>query len=181
MSGRPGPVHLDLPADTQRGQVEDEIVAVERYRPALVTRPLEADLQRAAGLLAGAKRPAMLVGGGGRKGSAPEYALRLAEMLACPVATTLPGKGAVPEDHPLALGCVGLYGTRAANSYLRSEIDVLIVVGASMHEFTTHVWDPALRPTGALIQIDVDPSEIGKNYPVEVGLLGDAEVVLGIS
>ncbi len=94
------------------------------------------------------------------------------------MATTLPGKGAIPEDHPLALGCIGLYGTRAANSYLRSGLDVLLVVGSSLHEFSTHVWDPALRPSKALIHIDVDPDEIGKNYPVDVGLLGDAGVIL---
>jgi acetolactate synthase-1/2/3 large subunit len=104
--------------------------------------------------------------------------LRLAELLACPVATTLPGKGAIPEDHALALGCIGLYGTRAANNYLRSGLDVLLVVGSSLHEFSTHVWDPALRPSRAFIHIDIDQSEIGKNYPVEVGLLGDAGAVL---
>jgi acetolactate synthase-1/2/3 large subunit len=177
-SGRPGPVHLDLPADVQRGMTEDDIVDSSRYRPALPTLPLMSDIQRAAELLVGAKKPAILAGAGGRRRGAPAALRRLAEMLACPVGTTLPGKGALPEDHPLSLGCIGLYGTRAANGYLRSELDVLLVVGASLHEFTTHVWDPALRPTRALIQIDIDPSEIGKNYPVEVGLLGDAEMVL---
>ncbi len=178
MSGRPGPVHLDLPADTQRGQVEDEIVGPEQYRPALATRPLEADLRRAAALLLASQKPGMLIGAGGRKGDTPKDVLRLAELLACPVATTLPGKGVIPEDHPLALGCIGLYGTRAANSYMRSGLDVLLVVGSSLHEFSTHVWDPALRPSNALIQIDVDPDEIGKNYPVEVGLQGDAGIIL---
>jgi acetolactate synthase I/II/III large subunit len=178
MSDRPGPVHLDLPADTQRGQVEDDIIAPERYRPALPTRPLDADLRRAAELLLASRKPAMLVGAGGRQGQAPKYVLRLAEALACPVATTLPGKGTIPEDHRLALGCIGLYGTRAANSYLRSGLDVLLVVGSSLHEFSTHVWDPALQPSKGLIQIDVDRDEIGKNYPVDVGLLGDASLVL---
>ncbi len=178
MTGRPGPVHLDLPADTQRGEVEDEIVAPEQYRPSLPTRPLDSALHQAAELLFESRKPGILVGGGGRKGEAPALVLRLAETLACPVATTLPGKGAIPEDHPLALGCIGLYGTRAANSYLRSGLDVLLVVGASLHEFSTHVWDPALRPSKGLIQIDIDPEEIGKNYPTEVGLLGDASVVL---
>jgi len=178
MSGRPGPVHLDLPADTQRGQIEDEIVSPNRYRPALVVRPSDEDLDRAAELLLASKKPGMLIGGGARKGTTPAQVLRLAEVLACPVATTLPGKGALPEDHPLALGCIGLYGTRAANSYLRSGLDVLLVVGSSLHEFSTHVWDPALRPSKALIHIDIDPTEIGKNYPVEVGLLGDASVIL---
>jgi len=178
MSGRPGPVHLDLPADTQRGQTEDDVVSPDQYRPELATRPMEADLRRAVESLLAAERPAILVGGGGRKGGAPDLVRRLAEALAAPVATTLPGKGAISEDHPLALGCIGLYGTRAANSYLRSGLDVMLVVGSSLHEFTTHVWDPALRPSRALIQVDIDPTEIGKNYPVEVGLLGDAEVVL---
>lgn len=178
MSGRPGPVHLDLPADTQRGQVEDEILAPDRYRPALTTRPLEADLRRAAELLLAAKKPGLLVGGGGRKGTAPASVLRLAELLAAPVATTLPGKGVIPEDHDLALGCIGLYGTRAANSYMRSGLDIVLAIGSSFHEFSTHVWDPALRPSEALIQIDIDPQEIGKNYPVELGLHGDAEIVL---
>ena len=178
MSGRPGPVHLDLPADTQRGQVEDEIIGPEGYRPALVWRPLDEDLRRAAELLLASEKPGMLVGGGARKGRGPALVLRLAELLACPVATTLPGKGTIPEDHPLALGCIGLYGTRAANSYLRSGLDVLLAVGSSLHEASTHVWDPALRPSKGLIQIDIDPTEIGKNYPVEVGLLGDAAVIL---
>jgi len=177
-SGRPGPVHLDLPADTQRGQAEDEIITPDRYRPALATRPLPEDLHRAAELLLSSEKPGMLVGAGARKGGAPAEVLRLAELLACPVATTLPGKGAIPEDHPLSLGCIGLYGTRAANSYLRSGLDVLLVAGSSLHEFSTHVWDPALRPSKALIHIDIDPGEIGKNYPVEMGLLGDAGIIL---
>ncbi len=178
LSGRPGPVHLDLPADTQRGQVEDAIIGPDQYRPALRTVPVEADLRRAAELLRASQKPGMLVGAGGRKGGAPRHLLRLAELLACPVATTLPGKGAIPEDHPLSLGCIGLYGTRAANSYMRSGLDVLLVIGSSLHEFSTHVWDPALRPSSGLIHVDVDPDEIGKNYPVEVGLLGDAGIVL---
>ena len=177
-SGRPGPVHLDLPADTQRGEAEDDVIDPDHYRPALITRPTEADLRRAAELLLASKKPGILVGGGGRKRSTPVHVLRLAELLACPVATTLPGKGAIPEDHPLALGCIGLYGTRAANGYLRSGLDVLLVVGSSLHEFSTHVWDPALKPTKALIHVDIDPSEIGKNYPVDLGLLGDAGVIL---
>jgi acetolactate synthase-1/2/3 large subunit len=178
MSGRPGPVHLDLPADTQRGEAEDEIISPERYRPELVVRPMDLDLDRAAQLLFASEKPGMLIGAGGRKGNAPAQLRRLAERLACPVATTLLGKGALPEDHPLALGCIGLYGTRAANSYMRSGLDVLLVVGSSLHEFSTHVWDPALRPSKALIHVDLDPTEIGKNYPVDVGLLGDAGVIL---
>jgi acetolactate synthase-1/2/3 large subunit len=176
-SGRPGPVHLDLPADVLRGQIEEEIIPVKHYRPRLRTQPMPEDIAQAAEALVSALKPAILVGRGGRQGEAPRHLLRLAESLKCPVATTLPGKGAIPEDHPLALGCIGLYGTRAANSYMRSGLDVLLAIGSSMHEFTTHVWDPALRPTKMFIQVDVDPMEIGKNYPVDLGILGDASTV----
>jgi len=100
--------------------------------------------------------------------------LALAELLGAPVATSLRGKGAIPEDHPLALGCLGPYRTRAANSHLRSGIDVLLAVGVSFHEMTTHCWDPAFQPRTALIQVDVDPAEIGKNYPVDVALVGES-------
>ena len=90
-----------------------------------------------------------------------------------------PAKARCPRITLSLSDVYGLYGTRAANSYMRSGLDVLLVVGSSLHEFTTHVWDPALRPTTALIHIDIDPEEIGKNYPADVGLLGDAEDVLG--
>lgn len=178
LSGRPGPVHLDIPSDVLKGEIEDQILPIARYRS---VHPMAIDLslvKRAAGLLAAAGRPAMLVGAGAIAARAQADVLALAEKLDIPVATSLRGKGAIPEDHPLSLGCVGLYGTRAANSYLRSGVDVLLAVGCSFHEFTTHCWDPAFQPSMALIQIDIDPAEVGKNYPVDVALVGDAQVVL---
>ena len=178
LSGRPGPVHLDIPSDVLKGEIEDQILPIARYRS---VHPVAIDLslvQRVAGLLAAASRPAMLVGAGAIAARAQSDVLALAEKLDIPVATSLRGKGAIPEDHPLSLGCVGLYGTRAANSYLRSGIDVLLAVGCSFHEFTTHCWDRAFQPSKALIQVDIDPAEVGKNYPVDVALVGDAQVVL---
>lgn len=178
LSGRPGSVHLDIPSDALKGEIEGQILPIARYRS---VHPMAIDLSlvtRAAGLLAAASRPAMLVGAGAISARAQADVLALAEKLDIPVATSLRGKGAIPEDHPLSLGCVGLYGTRAANSYLRSGIDVLLAVGCSFHEFTTHCWDPAFQPKTALIQVDVDPAEVGKNYPVDVALVGDAQVVL---
>lgn len=177
-TGRPGPVHLDLPSDVLKAEVDDPILPPARYRPMQASLPQPADVEKAAQLLGAARRPALLVGGGAIASGAQEQVQALAEMLAIPVATSLRGKGAFPEDHPLALGCLGLYGTRAANSYLRSGIDVLLAVGVSFHEMTTHCWDPAFQPTRALVQVDIDPEEIGKNYPVDVALLGDARAVL---
>ncbi|HEX9016215.1 MAG TPA: thiamine pyrophosphate-binding protein [Chloroflexota bacterium] len=178
VSGRPGPVHLDLPSDVLKGDVDDPIVPPERFRASAQCAPDPDLVARAASDLAGARHPAMLIGGGAvSSGAAPEV-LALAEMLGIPVATSLRAKGILPEAHPLSLGCVGLYGTRAANSYLRSGVDVLLAVGVSFHEFTTHVWDPAFQPKNALIQVDIDPAEIGKNYPVDVPLVGDARPIL---
>jgi len=179
LSGRRGPVHIDLPADVQAERVEDEIVPPSHYRP-VGRAGVDADvLEAAAEHLKSASKPALLVGYGAM--SSPggrQRLLELAEKLQAPVATTLRAKGFFPEEHPLALGCLGLYGTRAANAYLKSGIDVLLAVGTSFHEFTSNIWDPGLNPLRALIQIDVDPAEIGKNYPATLSLVGDAEATL---
>ena len=178
LSGRPGPVHINLPADVQAEVVEADLLPVSAYRVSWGDSVNVAHVKTAFELLKNAAKPAILAGYGAAASRQEENLLRLAEGLAIPVATTLRAKGLFPEDHPLSLGCVGLYGTRAANSYLKSGIDVLLSVGASFHEFTSHCWDPAFAPSKALIQIDIDPTEIGKNYPVTLGLVGDAGAVL---
>ena len=177
-SGRPGPVHLDLPSDVLKADVEETIIPPARYRAARLPTIDRDQVEDVVRLLISARRPAILAGGGVIAAGGQGELLRLAERLDIPVATSLRGKGAVPEDHALALGCLGLYGTRAANSYLRSGIDVLLAAGVSFHEMTTHCWDPAFQPTTALVQVDIDPAEIGKNYPVDVALVGDARVAL---
>ena len=179
LSGRPGPVHIDLPADVQGENIEADILPLSSYRPVVVNSVNTAQIKMATDFLLKASKPAILVGYGAT--SAPEAnnsLVNLAEQLGTPVATTLRAKGIFPEDHPLALGCVGLYGTRAANSYLRSGVDVLLSLGTSFHEFTSHCWDPAFIPSRALIQVDIDPTEIGKNYPVTLALVGDVNTTL---
>ena len=180
LSGRPGPVHIDLPADVQGDQIEDEILSVSTYRPVAKTPPEAGQVSAAADYLLAAEKPAFLVGFGAASTAEDGSLLELAERLQIPVATTLRGKGVFPEDHPLSLGCVGLYGTKAANTYLRSELDVLLTLGTSFHEFTTHCWNPAFIPSKALIQVDIDPTEIGKNYPVTLGIVGDSGAALGL-
>lgn len=176
--GRPGPVHLDLPRDVLQGEVEADIWSVQTYRgtsqasvdPNLVARMIY--------YLREAEKPLILAGGGVIwSGAAPEV-VALAERLRIPVITSLRGKGTISEDHPLALGCVGFYGTDAAIGYLHSGFDVLLAVGCSFHECTTHSWDQIFGPSRALLQIDIDPSEIGKNYPATVGVVGDAKAIL---
>jgi acetolactate synthase-1/2/3 large subunit len=119
----------------------------------------------------------MLVGAGAL--GAEKEIREIVEAYHFPVATTLRAKGVLPEDHDLSMGCVGLYGTNLANKYLRTDVDVLLAVGTSFSEFTSHAWDSRFQPETALIQIDIDSWEIGKNYPVSVGLTGDASLILG--
>ena len=176
LNGRPGPVHIDVMANIFAAEVViDENNLTETIQRMSTEAPAE-NVEKAVGLILQSKNPVILAGAGAL--SASEELLQLAETYSIPVATTVRAKGIIPEDHDLSLGCVGLYGTNVANKYLRSDIDVLIGVGTSFSEFTTHAWDSRFKPTEALIQIDIDPWEIGKNYPVSVDLMGDSKLIL---
>lgn len=178
-SGRPGPVHLAFPSNIQLEKVEEEILPPAAYRPLTNACVPEADRIAMAGdLLYEAENPALLVGYGAAELATDGTLARLAERLQSPVATSGKAKGVFPEDHPLSLGCLGMRGSKAANTYLRSGIDVLLVLGADLSEMTSHAWDPKLEPSKAMIQVDIDPNEIGKNYPVTLGIVADAGATL---
>ncbi len=175
INGRPGPTHIDITADTFASAVEvNETSFIKHSRIPMGGAPKL--VRDAADLLSKSSSPAILAGNGAT--GASELVQRLVDEYNIPIATTLRAKGLVPEDHALSLGCVGLYGTNAANKYMRSSVDVLLSIGASFSEFTTHAWDPNFQPNTALIQIDVDPWEMNKNYVNKIGILGDSEVVL---
>jgi len=170
LSGRPGPVHLEVPIDV----LNSDCPAPSLEPLAVANQTASPDeVERAAELIADGGRAAILAGAGALYCDAAPEILRLAEGLGIPVATTLKAKGIVPEDHPLSLGCAGLHGANVANAYLRDHCEVLIAIGTSFHEFTTECYDEDLRPPKALVQFDPDPTEIGKNYPVDVGLVGN--------
>ncbi|WP_456436705.1 acetolactate synthase large subunit [Methanopyrus sp.] len=177
ITGRPGPVHIDVPKDVQEAEADIEIpktVEVEGLN--VVKRGHPVQVKRAAELLAEAERPVILAGGGCVISNATRELIELAELLGAPVATTLMGKGAFPEDHPLALGMAGMHGTKAAN-YALTECDVLLAVGCRFSDRTT--GDPSgFAPGVKIIHIDIDPAEIGKNIPVDVPIVGDAKLVL---
>lgn len=178
LTGKQGPVHLSIPRDILMATVEEEFQGRAAYQP-----PLEFfDRQRvieAAERLTSARNPVILVGSGAIRSGACGEIRGLAEMLSIPVATTPKAKGAFPEDHPLALGCLGLAGSPLAEHYLKSgEIDVLLVIGSSLNQVVTSSWDPRLAPTKALIHANIDATEIGKNYKVDVPLVGDALTVV---
>jgi len=176
-SGKKGPVHLSYPKDLMDAEIEDALLPSGRYRVEsnYFDRKLVID---ATEKLVMAKKPAMLVGSGVVASDATMEVLELAELLNIPVATTPKAKGAFPEDHPLSLGILGFSGSPTAEEYLLGDIDVLFAVGTSLNQLTTFSWDPKLEPSDALIHINIDPSEIGKNYVADIGLVGDCRAVL---
>lgn len=178
MTGRRGPVHISLPADLVKHQVPFELVAPSNYRVQSSCFDREAVIEASA-LLLKARRPVILAGNGVNLSGAHAELRALAERLSIPVCTTPKAKAAFPEDHLLSMGVFGFGGSpRADACLLTGEADVLLVVGSSLGEFSTNTWDKRLQPSLALIHLDIDPVEIGKNYSTEVGLVGDAKTCL---
>lgn len=138
-------------------------------------RPTDLDaLARAAAVLAESERPLVWAGGGIATPEAASALLRVVERLGAPTITTQKGKGAIPSEHPLH---VGNWANEQPVRDLIAECDVLLAVGTRFSYFPTGGW--SLRLPDRIIQIDIDPAEIGRNYPVETGLVGDAGVLLG--
>ena len=178
-SGRPGPAALLLPRDVltmAAGGPPTREARLGRY-PLDRTRPAQAAVQQAAGLIAGARRPILIAGGGVHLSGASAVIAELQERVSLPVGTTTMGKGAVDETHPLSLGVVSNYmGRTSASHYLRGfvrDADVVIFVGSRTNENGTDAWR-AFSRDAAVVQVDVDSAEIGRNYEVTVRLPGDA-------
>jgi acetolactate synthase I/II/III large subunit len=162
---------VEVPPDVLATVADVSLPAPERYA---TLSPDQADIRRAAELLAAAKKPLIWAGGGAVLGDASAELEALAEALGAPVATTPEGKGAIPEDHVLALG-VGYYG-HGAPSLAAPRADVLLAVGTRL---TSQMRGPtAPRAPQRLIHLDVDASVIGKNYPADVTLVGHAKPTL---
>ena len=181
ISGRPGPVLVDVPMDFFSRRADVEIPDMSEHMPS--GRRIRGDrreIERAVGLLAQAQRPLVYAGGGVLLSEASGSIAPLAEALGAPVAYSLMGKGAIRDDHPLAVGMTGFWGTPTANRLCR-EADVILAIGTRFAEASSSSWIPkytfAVGPT-KVIQIDIDEQEIGKNYPAEIGILGDAGAVL---
>jgi acetolactate synthase-1/2/3 large subunit len=179
-TGRPGAVLLDVPMNVFSQDVAKEPVTVAR-RPAFQRAVGDAaGVAAAAALLAQAQRPVIFAGNGVTLSEATMELRALAERLGIPVATTLMGKGVFPEDHALSLGMTGIWGARVANEMTR-DADVVVAIGTGFAEADCSSWKPGVTftiPPTRLIQIDLDPQEIGKIYPVEVGVVGDAQATL---
>lgn len=180
-TGRPGAVLLDVPMDvfSQHITLPDQDILSRRPAYGRVQGAPDG-IADAARLILSAESPAIFAGNGVLLAEAWDELKGLAETCAMPVATTLMAKGAFPEDHPLACGMTGIWGTRVANETMRGA-DVIAAVGTAFGEADCSSWRPEHTfaiPPARLIQIDIDPQEIGKIYPVEVGIVGDAKAVL---
>ena len=177
LAGRPGPVLLDVPMDVQADAAEVEL----RDPPSLTRpRPDAGMVERAAQLLAKAERPVIVAGGGVIGADATAELRALAERLGAPVVTTWNGKGAIDETHPLAGQTIGDTGSTIGNA-LSGSADVILSVGCRFVDWSASSWRRGVTfavPPTKLIQLEIDEREIGKNYPVEVPLVGDARAGL---
>jgi acetolactate synthase-1/2/3 large subunit len=176
-TGRPGPVLVDLPKDVTVADIEfnyPKKIDLIGYKPKYDGHPMQ--IKRAVELILKSERPVILAGGGVILSNASKELVELAESIPAFVVTTLMGKGAIPETHPLSLGFIGMHGAKYAN-YAVTESDLIIAVGCRFSDRTTGRLS-SFAPYAKIIHIDIDPAEIGKNVEVDVPIVGDAKRVL---
>ena len=179
-SGRPGPVVLDVPEDVAHGShdfsPEDFFIDEATLKaPARRVRPDRAGIERAARMIAGAKRPLLLTGGGIHLSEASDALTRFAEAQSIPVAHTMSGKGGIACTNPLSVGLFGRY-SRIANDLIEAS-DCLVVVGCKLGEIATKRF-ALLPPHVPVIHLDIVAEEIGRCVPAEIALWGDARAGL---
>jgi acetolactate synthase-1/2/3 large subunit len=182
LTGRTGPVHIDVPLNCFAEEADVEIPEPGLWRhgttfkgagnPELVEKTL--------GLLLNTEKPCIIAGHGAILSEAAPEIVKLADLLKIPVATTANGKGIIPEDHPLSLGAVGRNGTYMANEACRS-CDALLALGVKFDDRQSSSWIPGYTfniPPTKLIHVEIDPDELARNYPPTLGILADAKAFL---
>ena len=180
-SGNPGPVNLQLAGNN--GQIEDDyadldVIVEDRYTesPSHRILPPETDIKAAIAHIKTSKKPLIILGGGARISGAGDEAIQLSKEFGIPIATSVAAYNLVPEDYELYVGVPGSY-SRSCTNKIVSEADLVIYIGSSTGGQVTHFWkipDSNIR----VIQIGIDPSDLGRNYPNDVSLLGDAKSTL---
>jgi hypothetical protein len=182
VTGRPGPVVLDVPFDIFKEAAAEETPKPQDWNAAISCR-CGADpdgVKQAVDMLLTAERPVILIGQGVKYGGAAADLRRLAEQLRIPVAWSASGTGAIDAHHPLALGLVARNGPYQANHAARTA-DVLLALGVRFDDRTSSSWLPGYSftiPPTKLIHVDIDPDEIARNYPVALGLMADVRTFL---
>ena len=182
-TGRPGAAHIALPFDVQNGRVKrSEIRGEPRFGacPAERSEPDRANIESAARLLREAARPVFICGGGVSISGAEAELCALAERLSAPVATTISGKGAIREDHPLAVGVVGSNGGTPETRAIVDGADVIFFIGCRAGSVTTERWRHPAPGETKIVHLDIDPAVPGVNYPTDAALIGDARLGLGL-
>ncbi|MEU8231982.1 acetolactate synthase large subunit [Actinoplanes sp. NPDC048967] len=177
LTGRPGPVLVDVPKDVLQAATTfawPPTLDLPGYRPTL--HPHGKQIREAARLIAQAKRPVLYVGGGVLKAGATDGLRKLAELTGIPVVTTLMALGAFPDSHPQHLGMPGMHGTVPA-VYALQKADLLVTLGARFDDRVTGKLD-SFAPDAKVVHADIDPAEIGKNRHADVPIVGDARHVI---
>ncbi|TPK62424.1 thiamine pyrophosphate-binding protein [Mesorhizobium sp. B2-4-15] len=180
LSGRPGPVHVEVPMDIQVEAADVEIHPLDLRMARGVSYPDPRAVEQALKLLLSADRPVIVAGGGAISANTSSELTRLAEKLGAAVSITWNGKGAISEDHALFIGAVGQTGTTCGNN-ITASADVVMSVGCRFTDWSASSYAKGVSfsiPPGKLIHIDLDHHEIGKNYPTEVGIVADAKATL---
>lgn len=173
-NGKPGPVYMDVPFDVGIAKT-----STPQYIPSdrpIRVRPDPERVRETVEILLTSERPVIIAGGGASASAASGELIQLSELLGIPVLTTPCGRGVIPENHPLALGLVGLYRSQVGKSAYQ-EADLLLSLGSRNEEFQTAAW--RYFPKGAkFIQVDIDPFEMGRNWIPDVAMVGDVKLVL---
>jgi len=180
LSGRPGPVHIEVPMDIQTEAADVSIHPLASRMAVGVAHPDPVAVEKAAALLLSASRPVIIAGGGAVTSNASQALIALAEKTGSAVSCTWNGKGAFPDDHALSIGAVGQTGTSCGNG-ITAGADVVLSVGCRFTDWSASSYRKGSSfsiPPAKLIHIDLDHHEIGKNYPTEVGIVADARVTL---
>jgi len=180
LTGRPGPVHMELPLDIQVETTDVDVAEIDKRLPIGRPRADARAVEAAVKLLFSAKRPCIVVGGGAITSNASPELTTLVEKLGIPVVFTWNGKGAISEDHPMCAGTAGWPGSLPGNK-TAANADVLLSLGCRFTDWSASSYRKGVTfsiPDTKLIQVDIDPREIGKNYPAEVGIAADCKLVL---
>lgn len=182
VSGQPGPVHVDIAGRAGRDieaalglppvTIDERFAQCPPFRP----EPDAASIESAARAIESAQRPVIVAGGGVRLSGAADEIRAFAEKRRIPVATSVNGKGSLAENHPLSVSVVGDYSAHCANRVVH-EADLVIFVGSGTGDQTTLDWTLP-RPGTPIVQIDIDPRELGRNYPNTLGVAADAKIAL---
>ena len=176
-TGKPGPVIVDIPKDIQLAMGSDVYpseVNIRGYKPNTTVHA--GQIKRALSVLSTAKKPVFLIGGGVNISHAQKEITKLAEVTGAPVITTIMGKGAIPTDHPLYVGNIGIHGNYASNHAI-SECDVLFSIGVRFNDrITGKISDFAKNAT--IIHVDIDPASISRNVVVNIPIVADAKLAI---